>query len=188
MSGYTLFDTALGRFGIAWSDRGLRAVQLPEADGRATEARLRKRVAELREEPPPPDVARAIEGIRTLCDGKPFDFAGIPLDLDGTSEFDRKVYDVALTIPAGRTMTYGEIARLLGDVALSREVGQALGRNPVPVVVPCHRVLGAGGRMVGFSGPGGIATKHRLLEREGAFSNAPLLFGDLPVVEPPRRG
>lgn len=184
---FALFDTALGRFGIAWSDRGLLAVQLPEADDASTERSLRKRVADLREETPPPAVARAIDGIKALCEGTHSDFADTELDLNGVPDFDRQVYDIALEIPPGKTMTYGEIARRLGDVALSREVGQALGRNPVPVVVPCHRVLGAGGRLVGFSGPGGVATKHRLLEREGAFSDAPLLFGDLPVVEPRRR-
>ncbi|MGE0213573.1 MAG: methylated-DNA--[protein]-cysteine S-methyltransferase [Parvibaculaceae bacterium] len=181
---FTLFDTALGRFGIAWSDRGLLAVQLPETDDVSTEAALRKRVPDLSEETPPPLVAMAIGGIQALCEGAHSDFADTQLDLDGVSDFDRQVYAIALEIPPGKTMTYGEIARRLGDVALSRDVGQALGRNPIPVIVPCHRVVGAGGRLVGFSAPGGVATKHRLLAIEGAFRDAPMLFGDLPVVEP----
>lgn len=187
MPSFALFDTALERFGIAWSRRGIIAVHLPAVTAEATEASFRKRIPDLREEIPPPPVAKAMRGIRALCEGAPADFSDVPLDLERASDFDRKVYAVALTIAPGTTMTYGAIARRLGDVALAREVGQALGRNPIPVIVPCHRVLGAGGRLVGFSGPGGVATKHRLLEVEGAFKDAPSLFADLPIVEPRRR-
>ena len=103
-----------------------------------------------------------------LLKGEAADLADIPLDLEAAPEFHRKVYEVARTIPPGRTMTYGEIARRLGVPHESREVGQALGRNPVAIIVPCHRVLGADGKMGGFSATGGVSTKRRMLEIEGA--------------------
>ena len=100
--------------------------------------------------------------------GEAVDLADIPLDLDTAPEFHRKVYEVARTIPPGRTMTYGEIAKIAGVPNESREVGQALGRNPIAIIVPCHRVLGADGKMGGFSANGGVSTKRRMLEIEGA--------------------
>ena len=171
---YALFDTALGRCGLAWGAAGLRAVSFPEADNTKTIARLRRRAAEAVEAPPPCAVARVIEKIVALLSGARADLSDADLDMSGIDEFDRHVYALALDIPPGETKTYGDIARALGDVALSQRVGQSLGRNPFPIVVPCHRVVGADGRMTGFSAPGGIDAKRKLLKIEGAL--APDLF------------
>ncbi len=188
MAGYALFDTAVGRCGIAWGERGVLGVQLPEADERRTRARLLKQHPEAREEAPPPLARAAIEGIVALLEGGKVDLSGVPRDLSAVPEFNRRVYEIAVTIPPGKTMTYGEIAERLGDKLLSRDVGEALGQNPWPIVVPCHRVLAAGGKIGGFSANGGITTKHRLLTIEGAFADAPpSLFEDLPLAPKPRR-
>ncbi len=166
--GFALFDSAIGACAIAWSARGIAGLQLPEATAAATRARLLRRWPGATESEPPPDVCRAIERVRRLLEGQAVDLADIALDLDTAPEFHRKVYEVARTIAPGRTMTYGEIARRLGVPHESREVGQALGRNPVAIIVPCHRVLGADGKMGGFSANGGVSTKRRMLEIEGA--------------------
>jgi methylated-DNA-[protein]-cysteine S-methyltransferase len=122
-------------------------------------------------------VRRAIDAMKELLMGKPNDLSGVVLDLDGVPEFNRGVYDIARTIPPGKTMTYGDIAKKLGGVELSRDVGQALGHNPCPIVVPCHRVLAAGNKPGGFSANGGVVTKLKMLQIEGAFVNhTPSLF------------
>ena len=132
---------------------------------------------DIAEAPPSGMVQHAIEGIVALLEGKPNDLNDVALDLDGVPEFHRGVYDIARTIPPGKTMTYGDIARRLGGVELSRDVGQALGRNPCPIVVPCHRVLAAGGKPGGFSANGGVVTKLKMLAIEGAVVNhTPSLF------------
>ena len=190
--GLTLFDTVIGRCGIAWSDHGITAVQLPEADDPKTRARLLRRHPDAREAPPPPEVRRAIDGIVALLRGEASDLSAVALDMEGVEPFERRVYEVARTIAPGATLTYGEIAARLGDASQARDVGQALGRNPFPLIVPCHRVLAAGGKAGGFSANGGIATKLRLLSIEGArTSDAPTLFdGDSAfgfAVKPKRR-
>lgn len=169
-----LFDTALGRCGLAWGRAGLLAVSFPEADDRATRARLLRRAPDAADCPPPAAIAAVIEGIVALLAGEARDLAFADLDMTGLADFDRAVLALTLDIKPGETRTYGELARVLGDVAESRRVGQALGRNPFPIVVPCHRVLGAGGAMTGFSAPGGTGMKRRLLKIEGAL--APELF------------
>ncbi|TAJ42572.1 MAG: methylated-DNA--[protein]-cysteine S-methyltransferase [Reyranella sp.] len=166
--GFTLFDSPIGTCGLAWSARGIAGLQLPEASAEATRKRLQRRWSDAVESDPPPGVGRAIERVLQLLKGEAADLADIPLDLEAAPEFHRKVYEVARTIPPGRTMTYGEIAKRLGVPHESREVGQALGRNPVAIIVPCHRVLGADGKMGGFSATGGVSTKRRMLEIEGA--------------------
>jgi methylated-DNA-[protein]-cysteine S-methyltransferase len=175
--GYALFDTAVGCCGIAWGGQGIVAVQLPEAHELKTRARLLKRRPDAREALPPPDVQRAIDGIVALLRGGATDFSNVTLSMDDIEPFERSVYEVARTIRPGATMTYGEIATRLGDRSLARDVGQALGRNPFPLIVPCHRVLAAGGKVGGFSANGGVTTKLRLLSIEGArTSDAPTLF------------
>ena len=175
--GFTLFDSAIGPCGIAWSERGVVGVQLPEADAAKTRARLLRRSPALHEAPPPPDMQRAIGGMVTLLRGERSDLRDVRLDLERVPPFDRRVYDVARTIAPGATLSYGEIAMRLGDRGLARDVGQALGRNPFPLIVPCHRVLAAGGKVGGFSANGGITTKLRLLTIERAqTSDAPTLF------------
>jgi O-6-methylguanine DNA methyltransferase len=133
--GFALFDTAIGRCAIAWSGRGILAVQLPEADERKTRARLIRRFPQAHEAAPPPAVARALEGIAALLRGERIDLSAVALDLDGVSPFHRRVYEVARTIAPGATRSYGEIAARLGAPRSARAVGQALGRNPVPILV-----------------------------------------------------
>ena len=171
---YSLFDTALGRCGIAWGRAGVVAVSFPEEDDEGTRARLARRANGAVEASPPPTVAAAIDGIVALLDGERRDLSHIDLDMAGLPEFDRAVLGLTLAIAPGETKTYGDIARALGDVLESRRVGQALGRNPFPIIVPCHRVVGADGKMTGFSAPGGVSSKRRLLKIEGAL--APDLF------------
>jgi methylated-DNA-[protein]-cysteine S-methyltransferase len=174
---FAIFDTSIGRCGIAWGPRGINAVQLPMGSEEQTRARIRQRYADAAEAPPPAEVQRAIDGIVELLQGKPNDLSDVVLDLGGVPEFHRGVYDIARTIPPGKTMTYGDIAKRLGGVELSRDVGQALGRNPCPIVVPCHRVLAAGGKPGGFSANGGVVTKLKMLAIEGADVNhTPSLF------------
>jgi len=176
-SGYALFDTAIGRCGIAWGDRGITAVQLPEADENKTRARLIRRRPDAREASPPPEVRRTIDAIVALLRGERSDLSAAALDMERVEPFERGVYEIARTIGPGATLSYGEIAARLGDAALARDVGQALGRNPFPLIVPCHRVLAAGGKAGGFSANGGVTTKLRLLSIEGArTSDAPTLF------------
>jgi methylated-DNA-[protein]-cysteine S-methyltransferase len=176
---FTLFDTPIGRCGIAWGGRGVVGVQLPEAREVATRARVLERFPDASEATPPPEVRRAVDGIVALLRGEACDLSSVPLDMERVSPFYRQVYEVARTIPPGATASYGDIAARLGAAGKSRAVGQALGRNPFAIVVPCHRVLAADGKIGGFSAQGGIATKLRLLSIEGAHANgeaAPALF------------
>ena len=123
--------------------------------------------------PLPPTVQRAIDGIRALLGGQAVDLGFVELDFDGVADFDRRVYEEIRSIPPGRTMTYGEVATRLGEPGAARAVGQALGRNPFAIVVPCHRVVAAGAKLGGFSARGGVATKRRLLAIEGAAAAGP---------------
>jgi methylated-DNA-[protein]-cysteine S-methyltransferase len=169
--GFALFDTAIGRCAIAWSGAGLIGVQLPEADDAHAERRLAKRFSGTAAASPDAAAAAAIARITAFLAGAlDDDFTTLQLDESGIGEFERAVYRETRAIPAGSTSTYGAIATALGDVRESRRVGQALGRNPWPIVIPCHRVTGAGGWMGGFSAPGGRTTKLKLLELEGALA------------------
>jgi methylated-DNA-[protein]-cysteine S-methyltransferase len=174
---YTLFPTPIGRCGIAWAENGIVGIWLPESDERRTHARLLRRLPDAQETAPPADVHEAIQQITALLSGDRRDLSAIPLDFVGLPDFALRVYRLARTIPPGETLTYGEVARRLGDPRRAREVGQALARNPFPIVVPCHRVLAARGRTGGFSAPGGVSTKLRILEIEGARApGIPTLF------------
>ena len=186
---FALFDTAIGACGIAWNERGIAAVQLPEKSGEKTRARLQRRFPAAREAAPTPAVQDAVNGIVALLRGEASDFSAIALDLDALPAFNRRVYEVARAIPPGATLSYGEIAAKLGEPPqAARDVGQALGQNPIPIIVPCHRVLAANGKPGGFSASGGVTTKLRLLTIEKAkTSEAPALFDDLPLVARPRR-
>ena len=168
--GHTLFDTAIGAIGIAWGPGGVVAVQLPEADAPRTRARLLKGLPPLPEvSQPPAPVQAAIEGVQALLAGTSrSDLQEIALDMSGLTPFQREVYALARAIPPGETRTYGDVAAELGDKSLARAVGQALGLNPFAPVVPCHRVLAAGGKPGGFSAHGGAAAKLRMLAIEGA--------------------
>jgi methylated-DNA-[protein]-cysteine S-methyltransferase len=165
---FTLFETPLGTGAIAWNERGVSGVQLPEPDVARVRARLRRRFPGALESAPAPAIRQAIDGITALLRGEPGDLSGVHLDMDRVDAFDRRVYEAARTIPAGETASYGQLASRLGDPRLAREVGQALARNPFPIVVPCHRVIAARGGLGGFSARGGVATKQRLLAIEQA--------------------
>lgn len=174
--GFTVFETAIGFCGIVWSDRGIAGVQLPESTASATRARMLLRFAGAADTTPPPGVTQAIDAIRSLLLGEATDLSAIELDMDRIPAFERSVYDVARTIAPGRTLTYGDVAARVGTPKDARAVGQALGRNPFPIVVPCHRVVASDGRMHGFSGTGGVKTKLRLLQIEGWRATEPTLF------------
>lgn len=172
---YILFDTLLGRCGLAWGPAGLRSVSFPHEDDAATVAHLKKRApGAVEAENPPPEIARLIEDIAALFEGGKRDLSYAALDAEGVEPFDLSVIELTKEIGPGALKTYGGLARALGDVGHSRRVGQALGRNPFPIVVPCHRVVGADGAMTGFSAPGGAALKRKLLKIEGALE--PELF------------
>jgi methylated-DNA-[protein]-cysteine S-methyltransferase len=176
--GCTPFETTLGSCAIAWNGDAITGVQLPGATHRSAIERLRGRFPDCRELAPTPLVQRVIADIVALLNGCATDLTYVPLHSAGVPEFESRVYALTRAIPPGVTRTYGEVAADLGDAALARAVGQALGRNPWPIVVPCHRVLASGGRMHGFSAPGGIDTKYRMLMIEGAPAAAQLaLFG-----------
>ena len=150
-----------------WSHEGITGVLLPEAHASQTRGHLLRRFPNAREAAPPSEVQRAVDAIAALLEGEASDLSFVTLDMGRVPAFHRRVYDVARTIPPGTTLSYGEIAARLGEPHAARAVGQALGRNPFPIVVPCHRVLAARGRTGGFSAPGGTSTKLRLLAIEG---------------------
>ena len=174
---FTLFETRIGLCAIAWGPRGINGVQLPMGGEQKIRTRISQRHADATEAEPTPEVQQAIDRMTKLLAGEPDDLTDIELDLDGVPEFNRGVYEIARAIPPGKTVTYGDIAKQLGGVELSRDVGQALGRNPCPIVVPCHRVLAAGNKPGGFSANGGVVTKLKMLQIEGAVVNhTPSLF------------
>lgn len=175
--GYCLFDTAIGRCGLAWTADALAAVQLPEATPEGTRERLCRPFGDVPASEPTPLARQAMERIQGLLAGKQDDLCDLPLDLRDVPAFQQRVYAVTRAIPPGEVLTYGEVARRIGEPGASRAVGHALGHNPFAPVVPCHRVLAAGGRSGGFSAEGGAATKLRMLEIEKArFDGEPGLF------------
>jgi len=185
---YALFDTPVGRCGVAWSAHGITGVQLPERTVSATRARILRRCPNAIETSPPDHIQRVIDDITRLLRGERRDLSAVALDMGGVPEFNQRVYAVARTCPAGATTSYGEIATRLGDSSAARDVGEAMGRNPFPIIVPCHRVLAAGGKLGGFSAAGGVTTKLHLLQIEGAqVGEAPTLFDSLPLATKPRR-
>ncbi|MDO9413707.1 MAG: methylated-DNA--[protein]-cysteine S-methyltransferase [Pseudolabrys sp.] len=176
-----IFDTAIGPCAIVWGERGLLGVQIPEADAAATKARMLKRFPNAQEADPPADIQNVIEGMRALLRGERRDLVDVAIDDEGVPEFNKRVYAIVRKLPPGQTMTYGEIAERLGDKNLARAVGQAMGENRCPIVMPCHRVLAASGKSGGFSAPGGVVTKLKLLTIEGAQPGGPGLFDALPL-------
>jgi O-6-methylguanine DNA methyltransferase len=178
---YCLFETPLGACGIAWrmaadsdSQPVVTAVQLPEATSQATESRIARKSGSNQPGIPPRQIAGVIEKIRKHLGGDAQDFRDVAVDLDSVTAFFRQVYEATRQIPVGQTRTYGEIAKAAGQPGAAQEVGQAMAKNPVPIIVPCHRVSAAGGKLGGFSAPGGSATKAKLLALEGATVNLPL--------------
>jgi len=168
MSSYHIFETVIGWAGIAWGEQGLIGAHLPERDPEVVRKSFARRYPEAIKAETTPEMADVIDGIRALLRGEKADLSAAPLDLARVPEFNAKVYEIARRIPAGETLTYGQIAVKLGDRLLARDVGAALGKNPWPIVVPCHRVTAAGGKLGGFTARGGADTKLKLLEIEGA--------------------
>lgn len=173
----SVFDTPLGPCGLAWGSAGIVRAGLPEASEAVAWERLTRGLDDVVREDLPEDLEPLANAIRALLAGEDADLSMAALDMNGVSDFERSVYAICRAIPRGKALTYGDVAHRLGDVSLSRAVGVALGRNPFPPIVPCHRVLGADGRMVGFSATGGVALKRRLLAMEGAIQEQPDLFG-----------
>lgn len=180
---HALFSTAIGTVGVAWSEHGLTTLALPERDEAATEKRLRAKSRSAGRAEPPPGIAEAISLIQRYCAGEFVDFSAVPLDLSAVDAERRRIYEAMRSLHFGETTTYGALARQAGaaesDWEAAQRVGVAMGRNPLPIVVPCHRVLAAGGKPGGFSACGGTATKQTLLALEGVHlgGRAPRLPG-----------
>jgi methylated-DNA-[protein]-cysteine S-methyltransferase len=174
---FALFATPIGTCAIVWGDAGVLGLHLPGADEAATRQAVRRRFGRAEESPAEGPIRAAIDAIGAVLAGGRDDLRGVRLDLRRIGDFNRRVYEHARGIGPGQTRTYGEVAQAIGDAGLARAVGQALAANPFPIVVPCHRVLAAGGRAGGFSAPGGLDTKRRLLEIEQArIGSEPSLF------------
>ncbi len=183
--GYKLFETSIGPCGIAWDGDRVKAIQLPEATDRETLERLRLKAGELAhgvnaDSKAPPWVRALATAIARHVNGENQDFAEVPLDLDALPPFHRKVYEAARRVETARTVSYGELAALAGKPGGARAVGQAMRRNPFPIVVPCHRILAAGGKPGGFTSWNGLDTKARLLAAEGVALALPRSTGGLP--------
>ena len=176
---HCLFDTDLGPCGVAWSEQGVTRFQLPEADRCATERRLRLRSPYSSAEAPPPQIAQVIADVQRYMAGKKVDFAPVVLDLTGIAPFYFEVYAAARRVGWGETATYGELARQAGSPGAARGVGQAMSRNPVAVIIPCHRILASGNKVGGFSAFGGAVSKQRLLGLEGVRIGAAKAAGQL---------
>jgi methylated-DNA-[protein]-cysteine S-methyltransferase len=173
---FALFETPLGHCAIAWSGDAIAGTQLPEHDEAAMRRRMERRFPNARETAPPPSVQNAIDDITALLNGRVNDLTHIALDMDGVAPFERRVYEAARAIAPGTAITYGDLAKRIGDPHAAQAVGQALGRNPFAPIVPCHRIVSANGTMHGFSAGGGVATKLRLLTIEGWRASEPTLF------------
>ncbi len=185
--GYSIFDTGLGRCGIAWGDLGILGVQLPEAREIDTRKRLFQLYPDARELRPPANAAIAIEGIVAVLRGGESDLSDVTLDMTGIPAFNQRVYQFARTIPRGETRIYDEVAFALRASGAVYSVAQALGRNPFMIIVPCHRVLEAGRYADKISPNGGAVSKRRLLSIEGTqTATSKTLFDVLLPVAPPR--
>jgi methylated-DNA-[protein]-cysteine S-methyltransferase len=185
-AGFALFPTAIGSCALVWRGGAVIGAALPEEDEGTARARLVRRFPDAEEAEPPAFVADAVERIANLLAGEAPDLSPIPLDLSAADEFERRVYAAARAIPRGEVRTYGDLAAAIGTPGAARAVGAALGRNPIPIIVPCHRVLAAQGKSGGFSAPGGTATKFRMLAIEGARRTGdPGLFESLPLAVKP---
>ncbi len=171
---YHVFETANGFCGIAWNDVGVTRFRLPDRSADAAERNLLRRLPDAQPSAPPPQIAAVIASAKRYFAGEKIDFSDVQLDLEGQDELFRKIYDAARRVGYGETTTYGTLAKQLGgDWEMARDVGQAMAKNPVPLIIPCHRVLAAGGKVGGFSAPGGADSKIRMLELEGVRVGPP---------------
>lgn len=189
MSGcaYTIFETPIGRCALVWRGGLIVGASLPAASDGRLRARLERSFPDVVEAAPPGWVEAAKAAVVRLLSGEPEAFEDLPLDLAALADFERRVLELTRQIPVGETRTYGEIAAALGTPGAARAVGRALGANPIPIIIPCHRVLAAGGKSGGFSAPGGASTKLKILEIEGARRGGELeLFDRLPWAMRPQ--
>jgi methylated-DNA-[protein]-cysteine S-methyltransferase len=185
--GYTIFDTAIGRSAIVWSDAGIVGVHLPETREIDTRRRVFRLYPEARDVRPPINTEIAIEGIAALLRGRDGDLGDVTLDMAGIHVFNQRVYEFTRAIPRGETRTYGELATRLGTPGAAHSVAQAIARNPFMIIVPCHRVLEAGGYADKISPHGGTVSKRHLLSIEGTHpAHSKTLFDVLLPVAPPR--
>jgi methylated-DNA-[protein]-cysteine S-methyltransferase len=169
---FAIFETPIGACGVAWDGDTIAGTQLPESRVADTRRRLQDRFHGATEASPPPAIQDAIDRMVAMLRGEADDLADVPLDLGALPPFRRKVFEVVRTIPAGETLSYGDVALAVGSPGAARAVGQALGRNPYPIVIPCHRVLAAGGRLGGFTATGGVSVKAKMLAAEGVKPRA----------------
>ena len=173
MNKYSLFETAHGYAALAWNERGVTGFRLPAPTAEETRRSLLRRLSDAREAVPAGKVAALIEAVRRYFGGERVDFTDVPLDLGPQQPLFAKIYDLVRGLGYGETTTYGAVAKALGEgPEVARDVGQAMARNPIPLIVPCHRVLAAGGKIGGFSAPGGSNAKARMLEMEGVRPEA----------------
>lgn len=171
---YTVFETANGFCGIAWNGAGITRFRLPDNSVNAAARNLLRHLPDAEPGVPPQSVADVIAAAKRYFAGEKIDFSNVQLDLDGQSELFRNIYGAARRVGYGQTTTYGTLAKQLGgDWEMARDVGQAMAKNPVPLIIPCHRVLAAGGKVGGFSAPGGADSKVRMLELEGVRAGPP---------------
>lgn len=176
-AGHAVLETVIGFMGIAWSEKGLIRLCLPEKSREVVERRLMRHAGVAANTTAnigqPQWVVELIASIKAYAAGEDVDFSDVPVDLDGVDDFRLAIYDAARKLGYGETTTYGELAKRAGQPGLPRETGAALGANPVPLVIPCHRILAAGGKIGGFSAPGGSATKEKMLAMEGVRVGPP---------------
>ena len=172
---YAIFETNAGACGIGWNAHGITRFQLPSHDARSTERHLLARMRDaMRMEAPPAEMGAVVTAVGKYWTGERVDFSETVLDLREQDALFLRVYDAVRAVAWGQTTTYGSVARTLGmGPEFARSVGQAMARNPVPLIIPCHRVLAAGNRSGGFSAPGGVDTKLRMLRLEGMSIGAP---------------
>ena len=176
MMHFHLFETKLGFAGIAWGDDGITRFRLPDPDHTAAAQQFKGKVES---QSPPPQVATVVDQAARYFAGERIDFSEIGLDLSGIDPLRRSIYDALRKVSFGETVTYGELAKRAGINApqAAQDVGVAMARNPVPLIIPCHRVLAAGGKLGGFSAPGRTETKEKMLALEGVFiGNQPRLL------------
>jgi methylated-DNA-[protein]-cysteine S-methyltransferase len=168
---WQLFETRIGWCGLAWNAHGVFRLQLPDVDRRATEIQLRQHLPAGLDTmvPPPISITNVIAELLRYLAGEPIEFSSVAVDFGDRGAAERKIYAALRAVHWGETVTYGELAQRAGLPGAAQAVGVAMAKNPVPVIIPCHRVLAARGRIGGFSAPGGTATKERLLALEGVF-------------------
>ena len=171
---YLVFETANGFCGVAWKNVGVTRFLLPAKTAEATARGLQRRLPGAEPGVPTPEVAEVVTAAKRYFKGDKTDFSGVRLELGEQDDFFKAIYAAARRIDWGDTTTYGALAKEIGaGPEMARDVGQAMAKNPAPLIIPCHRVLAAGGKIGGFSAPGGSAAKARMLELEGIHVGPP---------------